>query len=113
MFEKVKSIQQSDITCDGELETVIGIDVTVCSSYVMREIELWNDMRYLRDIKILLGSVLHHKVHSCAQVFHSMPQDSQQHHIIAFVTSLPRSLLKSEAIPEIINVSITLTHLGF
>lgn len=47
------------------------------------------------------------------QFFHSVPQDSPQHHIIAFATSLPRSLLKSETSPEIIKVSDTSTHLGF
>lgn len=68
---------------------------------------------YLLDIKILLGSVLHHKVHSYTQFFLSVPKDSQQHHIIAFATSLPHSLLKSETIPEIISVSNTSTHLKF
>lgn len=61
----------------------------------------------LSDIKILLGSVLHHKVHSYAQFNHSVPKDSQQHHIMAFATSLPHSLLKFETIPEIISVSNT------
>lgn len=91
---------------------ICGIDETVCSLYVMRKTELWNDTRYLSDIKILLGSVSHHKVHSLDTVFfHSAAQDSQQHRIIAFATSLPRSLLKSETIPEIINASNTWTHL--
>lgn len=81
--------------------------------YISWQIDLWNDMRYLSGIKILLGSVLHHKVHCYTQFFHSVSQDSQQHHIIAFATSLPHSLLKYETIPEIIKVSNTSTHLGF
>lgn len=48
---------------------IFGIDVTVLGLYVIREIELWNDVRYLSDIKILLGSVLHHKVHCHTQFF--------------------------------------------
>lgn len=99
-------------TCDEELKIVIFvIDVTVLGLYVRREVELWNYLRYLSDIKILLGIVLHHKVHCNTQFFHSVSQDSQQHHIIAFATSLPHSLLKSETIPEIIKVSDT--HFGF
>lgn len=38
-----------------------------------------------------------------------MPEDSQQHRIIAFATSVLRSLLKSETVPEIISVSKTST----
>lgn len=38
-----------------------------------------------------------------------MPEDSQQHHIIAFATSVLCSLLKSETVPEIISVSETPT----
>lgn len=69
-------------------------------------------MRYLSDITILLGSVFHHKVHRNTQFFHSVPQDSQQHHIMAFVTSLSHTHLKSEIIPEIIKISDT-NILGF
>lgn len=79
-------------------------DTDTDATVFIREIELWNDMRYLSDIKSLLGSVLHHKVHSYTQFFQSFSQDIQQHHIIAFATSLPASLLKSETILEIINV---------
>lgn len=78
-FRLSKSIEYLVVchTCDGELKIVIfGIDVTVLGLYVMSEIELWNDMRYLSDIKILLGSVVHHKVHCYTQFFHSVPTDS-------------------------------------
>lgn len=63
-------------------------------------------MRYLSDIKILLGSVLHHKVHSCAEFFpfsagisSSIVSLLLQHHYPTFFWSLiPRD---------------TSTHLGF
>lgn len=45
------------------------IDVTAFSLCIIGAIELWNDMRYLSDIKNLLGSVSHHKVHCYAQIF--------------------------------------------
>lgn len=52
----------------GVLEIVmVSNDVTVFVSYITRGSELWNDERYLSDIKIPLGSVLHLKVHCYTQ----------------------------------------------
>lgn len=46
---------------------------------------------------------------STTQSQHSAPGDRRQHRIIAFATSVLRSLLKSETVPEIISVSNTST----